>query len=149
MTADTTVPVSDEVWKVLTRRKDRGDSFDDVLRRVLELDSDEDDEDDETSDDAVKSNTDAHEDAVESLDVWGDIDVDDGRARTETQRAVEWLRDSGERHTRQEFIDALAEDSPFGDRSWWERAVQPGLRGLDEIGVVEFRDGHHDYKWTN
>lgn len=33
----TTVTVSDETWKQLTMRKDRGDSFDDVIQDLLEI----------------------------------------------------------------------------------------------------------------
>lgn len=36
----TSVKVSETVWKELHRRKQLGDSFDDVLRRALDLDSD-------------------------------------------------------------------------------------------------------------
>lgn len=69
-------------------------------------------------------------------------------ARQEAARAAEWLRESGERQTRSEFMDALAGDVSMSDRSWWERAAQPGLQRLDEEGLVEYDSGHHYYQWT-
>jgi len=37
MGSDTNIPVSDAVWSELHRRKERGQSFDDVLREELEM----------------------------------------------------------------------------------------------------------------
>ena len=39
---DTTITVSDEVWGYLNARKERGESFDNVLRSELDITSDED-----------------------------------------------------------------------------------------------------------
>lgn len=33
--SDTNIPVSDEIWKALNDRKSRGDTFDDVCRRLV------------------------------------------------------------------------------------------------------------------
>jgi predicted CopG family antitoxin len=38
MAETTTITVSDPVWKDLNGRKERGETFDDVLRGVLEID---------------------------------------------------------------------------------------------------------------
>ena len=40
MADTTTIEVKDETWKQLNMRKDRGDSFDDVIQRLLENDED-------------------------------------------------------------------------------------------------------------
>ena len=70
-------------------------------------------------------------------------------ARAQTRRAAQYLREHApERFKKSEFVDALADDCTLGDRNWWERAVQPGLRRLEDAGIVEFRLGHHDYKWV-
>lgn len=69
-------------------------------------------------------------------------------AREETRRAVEWLRETGGRRKKSEFIDELADDSPLEERGWWERAVRPGLSLFEDRGLVEYRPGHHDYKWV-
>jgi hypothetical protein len=69
-------------------------------------------------------------------------------ARSQTRRAAEHLAATGDRLTRSDLVDALAADSSLGERSWWERAVRPGLRRLVDAGLVEYRSGFHDYKWT-
>lgn len=136
MPADTTIPVSDEVWERLMRMKQRGDSFDDVLRRELGLD----DEPAEQIDNGVST------DGVDALLAnWTpDTDANARRARDQTQQAVAWLREQDGPRTRSEIVAAV-NDSGVSDRSWWERAVQPGLRWLAEQGVVEYRSGYHDY----
>lgn len=133
MPADTTVPVSDEVWKELMMRKDRGDSFDDVLRRLLGLDDDE-------------SAAPAPDDVEQLLSQWApDTEANTQQARRETMRAYAWLADRDTPAKRSAFVDALADDSELGARSWWERAVQPGLRYLADHDLVEYRPGYHDY----
>lgn len=78
-----------------------------------------------------------------------DKEINAQRAREEAQRAAEWLRLDGGRKKRSDFVDALHEESPLGERAFWERAVQPGLRKLVEQGRVEYRPGYHDYKWID
>jgi hypothetical protein len=77
-----------------------------------------------------------------------DTEADASTARAQTRRAAEWLRADGGRHTKTDFVDALADGSELGDRSWWERAVQPGLRRLADHSLVEYRGGYHDYRWS-
>lgn len=72
--------------------------------------------------------------------------VENDRDRREVRRTVEWLRESGERHTRSELVGALSADSPYRPRVV-ELAVQPALRTLNEAGLVEYRAGYHDYCW--
>ena len=71
--------------------------------------------------------------------------ANDDRARRETVRAYRWLSEQSEPQKRSEIVAACAGDSELGERSWWERAVQPGLRHLAEKDFVEYRSGHHDY----
>ena len=75
--------------------------------------------------------------------------VSDETARTEARRAAVWLRDQDGRRTKREFIAALVDgvDDTPGERVWWERAVRPALRQLEAAGLVEYRAGHHDYRW--
>lgn len=78
----------------------------------------------------------------EVLSEWvpeGEVNAE--RARKEATRAVEWLREQGGRHKRTEITNALADESGLSDRVWWERAAQPGLRELDDAGLVEYRKG--------
>jgi hypothetical protein len=77
-----------------------------------------------------------------------DTEADANTARTQTRRATAYLRDHApNRFKRSDFVDALAAESSLGGRSWWERAVQPGLRQLADAGLIEYRSGYHDYRW--
>jgi hypothetical protein len=98
--------------------------------------------------------TDPREDGQESalddaLSRWEpDTETDARTARSQTRRVAEYLRTHGGRWTRSRLVDALAGDSTLGERSWWERAVRPGLQYLAEEGLVEYRSGNHDYRWV-
>ena len=65
------------------------------------------------------------------------LDVDTDRhwvtVTAEDATAARWLYEWLE-----EIVDALAGDSTLGDRSWWERAVRPGLGRLAEYDLVEY-----------
>ena len=70
-------------------------------------------------------------------------------ARAQTRRTAEYLREHvPERFTKSELQAALADESTLGERSWWERAVRPGLQRLANTGLVEHRAGTHDYRWA-
>ena len=128
-----TIAVDEEVWRYLQVRKEPGDSMNDVLRHELGFDAQ-----------VVQADTDIE--AV--LDEWEpETEADTKRARQETMRAAEWLRDRDDRATKSEFVDALADASGLHVDTWWGRCVQPGLRELAEQGVVEYRSGYHDYRW--
>jgi hypothetical protein len=57
--------------------------------------------------------------------------------------AVAWLAAHEGRATRSEIVAGARGEHPLGARSWWERAVQPGLRALEDVA---YRPGYHDYK---
>ena len=122
MPADTTVPVSDEVWEALMRRKNRGDTFDDVLRRELGLD-----DDDDTLPDALAAAIDAYEPGA---------DVATQTAQTALRDAVTWLR-AHEGPAKKAAIVAGAKPADVSDQQWWARAARPGLAALAEQGLVE------------
>ena len=122
MPADTTVPVSDEVWEALMRRKNRGDTFDDVLRRELGLDDDAD-----TLPDALAA----------AIDAWQpDGDVATQTARTALRDAVTWLR-AHEGPAKKAAIVAGAKPADVSAQQWWARAARPGLAALAEQGLVK------------
>jgi len=90
---------------------------------------------------------DAPDDVEALLSEWTPgTQANDDRARGETVRAYRWLAEQSEPMKRSEIVAACAGDSELGERTWWERAVQPGLRYLTEHGMVEYRQGYHDYR---
>ena len=132
MPADTTVPVSDAVWRELMLRKNRGDTFDDVLRRELGLDGDECEP--EPADDA---------DAIAAWHPPADVEVDDENARDALRQAVAWLREQDGARRKAEIVAGAYADGPLSERIWWARAVRPGLQALDSVAV----EGRK-YRWV-
>lgn len=79
------------------------------------------------------------------LETWEPTtEADAMRARGETVRAFQWLAEQDEPKKRSEIVEAV-NDTEIGDRTWWERHVQPGLRRLAEASAIEYRSGYHDY----
>ena len=130
MPADTTVPVSDAVWRELMLRKNRGDTFDDVLRRELGLD---DEREPEPPDD----------DAIAAWSPPADVEVDDDNARDALLQAVAWLREQDGARRKAEIVAGAYADGPLSERIWWARAVRPGLQALDSVSV----EGRK-YRWV-
>ena len=84
----------------------------------------------------------------DALDGWEpDAEADARMARSQTRRAAEHLRSVGEYRRAGDLKDALAEDSTLGARTWWERAVRPGLNHLADAGLVEYTK-NQGYRWT-
>ena len=138
MPADTTVPVSDEVWRELMLRKTRGDTFDDVLRRELGLDTDRDERDDAERDDPS-----ADDDAIAAWTPPDELEVNTENARDALRAAVAWLRETEGAHRKGEIVAGAYRDGPLSERIWWTRAVRPGLLALDGVAV----EGRK-YRWA-
>lgn len=130
-----TIEVDDEVWRHLTTAKNPGDSFNDVLRRELGLDTESASEENTTKPPATLA------EAIEAWEPPGEVNTK--HARDALHDAVDWLDEHGGTATRSEIVAGARGDSPLGKRTWWERAVQPGLRELD---AIEYRPGYHDYR---
>jgi hypothetical protein len=60
---------------------------------------------------------------------------------------AEHLRSVGEYRRKRELVDALAGDSTLGRRTWWERAVRPGLGRLADRDLVEYTR-NRGYRWS-
>ena len=56
------------------------------------------------------------------------------------------LRSVREYRRKDELVDALAGESTLGRRTWWERAVRPGLGRLAERDLVEYTR-NREYRW--
>jgi hypothetical protein len=92
-----------------------------------------------TSPEYPAEESDAPDPIGDALDRWEpDTQANPRTARAQTRRVAEHLRSVGEYRRKTELVDALAGDSTLGERSWWERAVRPGLGRLADRDLVEY-----------
>ena len=145
--SDTSIRVSDELADELYARKGRSTSYEEFiweLLAALEGDLDRDAEEKEAA--PIEQRERALKEADSGLlaDWEPQTDANAERARAETQRVLDGLRETGGRHSRREIVDGVGPEE--GDDYWWRAVVRPGLSELDDRGVVEYRAGHHDYK---
>lgn len=91
-------------------------------------------------------------DIQEILDGWpGPRTQKQDRRREVATVALEWLRDRDEPATATDFKNALLDDYPVegqSDDTWWRKTVRSGLNQAVDAGVVEQREGFHDYRWV-
>ena len=140
MPADTTVPVSDAVWRELMLRKNRGDTFDDVLRRELGLDDEREPEPESEPDPHPSPDTDA---AIAAWTPPADVEVNTDNARDALRQAVAWLREEDGARRKAEIVAGAYRDGPLSERIWWARAVRPGLQALTSVAA----EGRK-YRWV-
>lgn len=147
----TNIQVSDPVWSELNSRKQPGESFDDVLRRVLELDGE-------------ASDTAAYEQTTRTATQAADVDLPDGleaeieRWRGEMERndvdgidtRVRAARAVGELVvnggvSRSEAIDELLPEHGWGasEETWWEKA---GKRRFGEVDSIQWDQSAQKYQ---
>ena len=74
--------------------------------------------------------------------------IDAATARAQTRRAAEYLATTGDRLGRADLADRLADGSTFDARTWWGRAVDPGLRRLADADLVEYHAAGDAYRWV-
>lgn len=138
----TTVRVSEPVADELAERKGRGDSYDDVLRRLLGMDTDD---SEEPADDPLAA-------ALESCSPGRDRE-ERAERRALGREVLEWLRERDDHVSRSDFEEALYPDlavDPDAQSAdaWWRRLARPALQAAADAGLVEYREGHHDYRWV-
>jgi hypothetical protein len=72
--------------------------------------------------------------------------------RDVVRAALKWLRDGDVyRATRGDFEDELLPEHAIETQStdsWWRRTVRPALQAADDVGLLEYRSGHHDYAYV-
>ena len=124
-----TIEADEQVWRHLQVRKNPGDSMNDVLRRELGLD-----DDDEPAEPDADTLPDALAAAIDAWQPSGDVATQ--TARTALRDAVTWLRDH-EGAAKKAAIVAGAKPADVSDQQWWARAARPGLAALAERGLVD------------
>lgn len=101
-----------------------------------------------TSPEYAGEESDAPDPIGDALDGWNpDTQANARIARAQTRRVAEHLRSVGEYRRKSELVDALAGESTLGDRTWWERAVRPGLGRLADRDLVEYTR-NRGWRWT-
>jgi hypothetical protein len=142
MPSDTNIAVSNDVWRELNSRKQPGESFDDVLRRMLAVKTDSAEADDENNTPRTQAKPE-----VAELDLPGSVDAD--AAGDAVAAAVNELRERGSA-TKGELVSAVmpAHDLGYdsqaaveqvatsGERyrgAWWRRVVKPALEQDDRV----------------
>jgi predicted transcriptional regulator len=73
------------------------------------------------------------------------------RRRDAVEAALKFIRDRGRPAGRSDFETELLPGHSIPSQStdtWWKRTVRPGLNEAREAGLLEYREGHHDYRFT-
>jgi predicted transcriptional regulator len=74
------------------------------------------------------------------------------RRRDAVEAALKFIRDRGRPAGRSDFETELLPEHSIPTQStdtWWKRTVRPGLNEAREAGLLEYREGHHDYRFTD
>jgi hypothetical protein len=156
MPSDTNIAVSDEVWTALNSRKRPGESFDDVLRRLLAVEGD-----DSVEGSGGKDTPRTHAGAdVSKLDLPGSVDP--AAAADAVAAVLDELRERGTA-TKGELVQAVMPGHDLGydaeaavdhvvtsgERyrgAWWRRVVKPALE--QDERVKKPSGGRSEWRWT-
>jgi len=88
----------------------------------------------------------------EALEGWPGHGKENRERRHEVgTRAVQWLRERDAPASGGDFKEALYDDLTVPAQSpdtWWRKSVRPAVQRCVDAGLVEYREGHHDYRWT-
>ena len=143
-----TIEVDEDVWKTLMLQKEPGDSFNDVLRRELKIESvhteSKREHDRESVDEPIRRET-----YRAVLERWqpGRDQQEREAIRAHGIEAAEWLRDQDVAKSKSQFIDALYhEEIDAKADSWWRKRARAGLQQLRDEGMVE-KDGRK-WRWV-
>jgi hypothetical protein len=108
-------------------------------------------ETDVESDDTVDEHADSA--ITDVLSGWSPGRSDDERiARIIGGRAaLEWLRERDDHASGSDFKRALYPDhapEDQGEDTFWKKTARPAVQRAVDAGLVEYREGHHDYRWV-
>lgn len=113
-----------------------------------------------TPPESARNDSKATTDDRETFDTIEDVLADWRPGRTYEERkprkeagsaALRWLRDHDGHASGGDFQAALLPEHDVegqSEKTWWRKTVRPALQHAEEQGVVEYRPGHHDYRWV-
>lgn len=92
-----------------------------------------------------------HEAGIDGvLDGWPPRRAERREKKREVGRTVlEHLRSDGGPFSGSDFQERLfdAEEWDLSDDTWWRNYARPALKRAERHGLVEYREGYHDYVW--
>lgn len=158
----TTIQVSDELADELHSRKDRGDSYEDVIWRLIDRTEQGGAEREPTEEPRERGeegrSSEGHhgsEDVLSALSFPGGVDHEDGVEAILAAR--DFLREQGPASMK-EIVTSVGPDHPLkydppeeidtGERfrgSWWRKVVKPGLEALDDVEAPNTDEGETDW----
>lgn len=160
---DTTIRLSKETVDELFELKQRGDSYEDVIQRLLEERSNQGGENEASTPEPERNKSEATQAPQNAADASADLDAllsgwrpgrtaEEREERLEAARAaLEWLRDrdvpASGRDVKEALYEAHAPDEQ-GEETFWKKTARPAFQLAEEAGAVKYREGHHDYQWV-
>jgi len=163
-TPKTTIEITVSTWQALNARKQPGDSFDDVIRQLLQRQSDSGHADHATiatTDPTATTDTQPPQppqDGSDQLDVPDSVParIDSHDAHSAIQAACEHVHEEG-RATKKEIVRAVMPAHPLGYEvpelesgtrfrgAWWRKIIKPGL---DQAPNIK-KPAQHESDWQS
>ncbi|MFB6087499.1 MAG: hypothetical protein ABEJ85_03170 [Haloarculaceae archaeon] len=154
----TTIQVSDELADELHSRKERGDSYEDVVWRLIDR-AEGGEVSDSPSRGARERPRETDSDApLTALSFPGGVDHDE--AVEAILAARDYLREQGAASMK-EIVSSVGPEYPLkydppesfepGERyrgAWWRRVVKPGLEALDDVEAPNSDEGETDWAYA-
>lgn len=143
MSETTTIQVRSDTWEELNKRKKPGESFDDVIRRILFS---------EESDSPESGQLGPRQETIaQVIEDWtpGRNTEEQNERREIGFKSLIWLSEQGSAQ-RREFIQNLYGESELdgvSEDSWWRRIVLPPLQLAKSRGLVDFSEGTKEWIW--
>lgn len=139
----TTIQVGFDTWKELNKRKQPGESFDDVIQRILLTQEPNSSESGELGP--------KEERIAQVIENWtpGRNSDEQNERREIGFKSLIWLSEQGSAK-RSEFIQFLYGESGLegvSEDGWWRRVVLPPLQLAKSRGLVDFEEGSKKWIW--
>lgn len=109
---------------------------------------------DQEMNDLLNAGMDTETDSIEGvLEGWrpGRGGEEREQRRKAGRAALEWLRDYDGRASGGDFKNALYKQhapDDQGEDTFWRKTARPAVQRAVDADLVEYREGHHDYRWV-